>query len=264
MPDEWFVSTTSRPNAIMAVAAFPAAGGGCSAFARHARVMPDWLDLITLNLPGRQARFGQPARTEINGLAKELAEYLSNYPKPFLFFGYCSGSVLAYRVACDLVDGGVTRPERLVVGSYGAPHLGSPELIADLDSDALWEVLSASNAVPPQFRDHPDLRSFGEAAVRGDMKLTASYQHTVREPLPIPITVIAGEKDSWISSDVISAWRGYTSQDFDVRYLPAGHWFMEEDVATSAASIVVAAELVLNRLAEGKNFDDCRTVDRGY
>lgn len=238
---EWFVSTTQHPAASVTVAAFPQAGAGCAAFSQHAKAMPDWLELMTLNLPGRQARFSEPVRTDIEALADELALFWANHPKPFLFFGYCSGALIAYRVARQLQERRAMLPRRLVVGSYKAPHLVSSESLSDLDSDQLWTTLAANKAIHPALAEHRTLRVFWEPAIRGDMALVEGYRHVPCEPLPIPITMLSGERDTWITAADAAAWKPYTAQGFAARKLSAAHWFMEEDTAAAAQALIAEA-----------------------
>jgi surfactin synthase thioesterase subunit len=239
--DDWFISNTRHPDAEVTIAALPRAGDGCAAFAEQAKGMPDWLELATLNLPGRQARFKEPLRTEINPLVAELTEYWSGRPTPSILFGYCSGALIAYCVACHMQDCGAPMPRRLVVGSCKPPHCDSTSMLADLDSDTFWRVLVANHVLPPQIADHSKLRNVIETVIRADLALAGGYVHKIRPPLPIPITVFAGDQDRWISADDAAAWAEYTTQGFELRNLPAGHWFMEEAPVVSTAAIIAEA-----------------------
>jgi surfactin synthase thioesterase subunit len=238
--DEWFVSTVPRPDATVSAVAFPHAGGGCSAFAKHAQAMPAWLRVTTMNLPGRQARFGEPPRTDIDGLTADLTQAWAGHAEPCLFFGYCSGALLAYCVARDLRERGAPLPRRLVVGGYPAPHLRT-DALADLDSDTFWKVLIRHQAIPPHLGARPELRKLTEPVIRADMALIAGYRHAPAPPLPIPITVLLGSHDDSLGRDDVMAWADYTTRELRVQRLPTGHWFMEEDPAAAAAAIVKEA-----------------------
>ncbi|HUC22361.1 MAG TPA: thioesterase domain-containing protein [Streptosporangiaceae bacterium] len=240
--DEWFVSTVPRPDATVSAVAFPHAGGGCSAFAMHARAMPAWLRVMTVNLPGRQARFGEPLRTDIGELTQELTESWAGHPEPCLFFGYCSGAMLAYCVVRGLQERGAPLPRRLVVGGYPAPHLNlSTVTLADLDSENLWKVLIRNQAIPPHLGAHSELRKLAEPVIRADLALVAGYRHTPAPPLPIPITVLIGSRDVSLRPEAVTGWADYTTQQLQIRRLPTGHWFMEEDPAAATAALVSEA-----------------------
>lgn len=242
--EKWFVSTAHRPDANVTVAAFPHAGGGCAAFAEHARAMPDWAQITTLSLPGRQARFGEALRTDLETLTAELAAYWANRAARCLFFGYCTGALIAYRVACLLRDHGATMPRRLAVGSCKPPHLATGASLADLDSDTLRKVLVEYQAIPPQLSDNPEMWELSEPIVRADLALVAGYRHAEASPLPITITVLVGERDDWLTPADVSGWGRYTTQPLEIRRLPAGHWFMHEDPAASTAALVAEATAI--------------------
>jgi medium-chain acyl-[acyl-carrier-protein] hydrolase len=244
MENDWFVSNTWHPDADVTIAAFPQAGAGCAVFSQHAKAMPDWLELKTLNLPGRQARFTEPVRTDIDALAEELALYWANQSKPYLFFGYCSGALIAYCVARRLQELGATLPERLVVSSYKAPHLVSSGPLGDLDSDQFWASLLAYNVVAPVVAAHRELREIMEPVIRGDMELVAGYRHVPCEPLAIPITMLSGERDTWITAADVAAWERYTAQGLTASKLPASHWFMEENAAAATQALIAEAAAV--------------------
>jgi surfactin synthase thioesterase subunit len=225
----------------MTIAVFPQAGGGCATFAEQARSLPDWLGMLTLNLPGRQARYGEPLLTDIGPLAEELAAYWAEHPKPFLFFGYCSGAVLAYRVACVMHERGSDMPSHLIVGSYKAPHLISMRPLLNLDSERFWDTLIKNQAVPPKVAAIPELRELSEAVVHADLKLVADHEHRPPQALPVPITILVGDQDEWITADDLSAWARYTTSGTEVRRLPAGHWFMEEAPQAAIEALVATA-----------------------
>jgi medium-chain acyl-[acyl-carrier-protein] hydrolase len=229
-----------RPGATLTMLAFPQAGGGCSTFAAHSQAMPDWLRLLTLNLPGRQARFSEAVRTDLDGLVTDLAGDCARREEPYLMFGYCSGVLLAYLVSCRLRDCGANLPRGLVVGSYAAPHLVSSPPIASLSSEELWQALVDHHAVLPQLAGRPEVRQLMEPVIKADLGLIAQYQHVPSAPLPIPITVIVGEHDGWAPARDVESWRPYSTSEIQVRHIRAGHWFMEEDPA--AAARVLAAE----------------------
>lgn len=202
--------------------------------------MPDWLALLTLNLPGRQARFSEAPRTDLNALVTDLAGDCARRTEPYLMFGYCSGVLLAYLVALRLHKLGAALPRGLVVGSYSAPHLVASPPIASLNSEELWQALVEHHAVLPRLASHSELRQLSESVIRADLALVAQYRHVPAAPLPVPITVIVGERDGWPPASDLESWRQYSTSRIRARHIRAGHWFMEEDPAGSAK--ILAAE----------------------
>ena len=240
---DWFVATSPQPTASMRLLAFTAAGGGVSSFARQARQLPDWLEMRTLSLPGRQARFDEPLCTNLDRLVAELSAACAELAGPYLMFGYCSGALIAYLVVRDLAGRGEMLPRRLIVGSYPPPHLVSTPLLAGLDSPTLWRVLVEQKAVPSKLADNTELREIAEPILRADLGLISSYRHERATPLPVPITVLTGERDVSLASGAVAGWHGYSTAPLRTVPLAASHWFMEEDPAAGTAALVHEAEL---------------------
>ncbi len=243
-PVTWFVPMADRPDAEAAILAFPHAGGGCAAFVTHAQEMPGWLNLLTLSLPGRQATFGEPLRTELGPLVEELVDACASRSDPYVLFGYCSGALLAYCVASGLQERGAPLPRRLVVGSYVPPDQATGGPLAELDSRELWQALLNSQAIPAELAEYPELWEAMEPVLRADMALVSGYRHESRPPLRMPITVLVGERDGYMTPDRVSGWSKYSSEDCEIRCLPSGHWFMEEDPEGSAAALVEEARAI--------------------
>ena len=249
--DKWFVATSPRPDAEVRLLAFTAAGGGCASFARQAEALPDWLEMLTLNLPGRQARFVEPPCTDLAELAGTLAGDCAGLTAPYLMFGYCSGALIAYLVACGLAERGALLPERLVVVSYPAPDLTATPPVGDLSSDKLWRLLIAHQAVPPALAGQPEVRELAEPVLRADIELIAGYRHRQAPPLPVPITVIAGERDPAMASGAADGWQRCCVPPLRRVWLPAGHWLLEEEPALTVSALVAEAERVKGRTGAG-------------
>jgi surfactin synthase thioesterase subunit len=239
---DWFVATAPRPSASVRMVAFPPAGGGCSAFAQQARTLPPWLEMLTLNMPGRQARYSEPLRTDLAPLIQELTGACSDIDSPYLMFGYCSGALLAYLVARALKHDGARLPERLVVGSLSPPHLVSTPILANMSSDKLWEVLTTYQAVPPEMAAEPEFRELAEPVLRADFALIEGDHRDLAEPLPVPVTVLVGARDETLTPEAVSSWAQYTTEPLRVTHIQSGHWFMEEDPAAGIAALVAEAE----------------------
>lgn len=85
----------------------PHAGGAASFFRGWAGALPWDLDLLALQYPGREDRFGEPCARSIDALAGPAAEALVEYARqPLVLFGHSLGAALAYEVALRLEQRG--------------------------------------------------------------------------------------------------------------------------------------------------------------
>ncbi|SNT58636.1 Surfactin synthase thioesterase subunit [Actinomadura meyerae] len=177
------------------VFAFPNAGAGPNVFTGLARHLPAWLGLWAVALPGREARFNEPPRTELAPLTADLAEaLLPHSTRPYVLFGDCSGALLAYLVSHRVRELGGPAPARLVVSGYPPPDQANrtPEELLALDSAEFWSRLVALGGIPPEIAAADDLREVFEPAFRADYHLLAQYEHRPLPPLDTPIISLSG------------------------------------------------------------------------
>lgn len=201
---------------------FPHAGAGPAAVAPLGDLLPD-VEVFALNLPGRQARRYEPPRTDLPGLARDLAAVLRDLgAEPYALLGICGGALLAHVVA------GRCSPTRLFVGSFAAPDMALiPRRLHLLPSELFWATVLELGGVPAEIAAHEDLRPVFEPALRADLALGAGYRHQSEER-DVPITVLFGREDDLLGRGALLGWRRATSGPVELIELPGGHWLLDE------------------------------------
>ena len=72
----------------------PHSGASASVYARWRRVLPDWLQVCPLELPGRGRRMDEPLQRDIKALAAQLADEISrDLDGPYALFGHSLGGL---------------------------------------------------------------------------------------------------------------------------------------------------------------------------
>jgi len=231
---DWFVPVHTRPDSTTRLFVVPHVGAGPSAAAELGDALPPDIEVWALNLPGRQARHAEPLRTDIAVLAEELAQWLtSNGGKSYSLFGYCSGALLAYRLA------GQSSPERLFVASCAAPDIALfPRRLHLLPRERFWELVLEGGGTEPELTEHAELREIFEPTLRADFELYAGYQHQPCR-LDLPITVFYGRDDS-LRLGALLGWRRHSTFPIDLVELPGEHWLLDEARAELAAELASA------------------------
>ncbi|GAA3728982.1 alpha/beta fold hydrolase [Plantactinospora mayteni] len=237
---DWFLPVADDTG--LRVFAFPHAGAGCAQLAPFGRAAAaQGMSVWAANLPGRQARLDEPARTRFEDLAEELVDEITGrLDQPYVLLGYCGGALLAYGLARMLRARSATLPLRLVVVSYEAPDIARrPRRIAHLPADLLWTELVESGGVPASLGRNPRLQKVAEPAVRADFTWLAGYRHQPDLPLPIPVTVSFGRADG-SPRGAFLGWRRHTSHPLDVRLVDGGHWLLDDACDALAAQVAAA------------------------
>lgn len=228
---EWFVQPPVTRRAPIRALAFPQAGGGCSTFAPLSAPLAGIIDLWTVNLPGRQARFLEPAWTDLPALVDRLADEAATLEdgRPYGIVGYCGGALLAYLLALELSRRGAPLPRRLVAVSFWAPHRirTDPDLL-ESSSEEFWKRVTASGGTHRELAQDHQARRIFEPPLRADYQLIAGFVPDDNPPLDVPITVLAGVEDRLHPTAECARWSGYTNREFKQRTLPGGHWLLEE------------------------------------
>jgi medium-chain acyl-[acyl-carrier-protein] hydrolase len=229
---QWFVPLVEDPRRPVAVLALPHAGGGCATFADCAARLSPRAALWGLNLPGRQARFGEPARTDLSGLVADLAGDVRKFAdRPYVLFGYCSGALLAFLVTRELRAAGSPAPRALVVASYPPPQFARPP--ADLhhsDSDSFWTRTILSGRFPAALAAEPGFREVFEPALRADFEMLAGFRYADEPPLETPVVALTGRADETLRPTQLAPWADQTSAEFTLHVLDADHWLLDNAV----------------------------------
>jgi surfactin synthase thioesterase subunit len=231
-PGGWFVCLEPRSEPSARIFVFPQAGAGPAALGALAGELPDSIELWALNLPGRQARFGEAPCTELEPLIREITIDLAEVSGYYALFGYCGGALLAYLAARR------STPKRLFVGSFAAPDLALvPRRLHTLPGEMFWQLVLDAGGVPPELAARTKLRPVFEAALRADFALYAGYYHHRAKPLAVPVTVLYGRDDTELTLGSLLGWRRETTVRPDLCPMPGGHWLVDEDPAGLAACL---------------------------
>ncbi|MCF6472389.1 thioesterase [Nonomuraea sp. MG754425] len=232
---DWFLPLSPPVSAPIQVFAFPNAGAGAGSFAACASEAAGRIDLWGANLPGREARFPEPPRTDLGPLVTELADALQryrNHRRPYGIVGYCAGAVLAYLVAAELSRRAATPPSRLVIVSFLPPHrVQADDDLLRAPSEEFWSRIATLGGLPDEIAAQPDARELFEPTIRADFALLTgrSLPRDDMDPLDIPITVLAGRDDHVFDTGYYAEWKQYSCAEFRLRLVPGDHWLLRGD-----------------------------------
>lgn len=100
----------------------PYSGASATVYSRWQGLLPAWLSVVPVELPGRGARFCEPLATDVGILARQLAtEMLARINGPYALFGHGLGALLAYELATALREAGAPSPAALIASGMAAP-----------------------------------------------------------------------------------------------------------------------------------------------
>jgi len=238
-----WIRRVPRPGAGLRLVCLPFAGGGASVFQPLARLLPERVEVLVVQPPGREDRSREAPPGDVAALARAVAIALRPYGGvPYALYGHCAGALLAYEVAHEMGRRFGMWPQRLLAGAQGAPHLppdGEP--LHRMDDRALLETVSARGGLPEAVAANPAFVEFLLPVLRADFALWERYEFRPRPPLPCPVTTVRGAEDTLVSPESAQAWREHTSGGWTDVTVPGGHYFItavsEETARTFAEAL---------------------------
>lgn len=224
----WLVRFSSRPMAALRLICFPHAGGSASAYRDWTTDLPDRIEVVAVEYPGRGSHIAEPACTAMADMAKGAAEALSPLAeRPYALFGHSMGAAVAYETALRLREQGKPEPVRLVVSGREPPqhshggtvHTGGPEV--------LLAELVRSGGTPPELLGDVEMRALILDRMAADCRLIETYRPTgTIEPLGCPVSAVLGEQDPDVTVSEMADWAAVTSGSFDLTVFPGDHFYL--------------------------------------
>lgn len=244
MLDQWITRTEERPQARLRLLCFPPAGGTSSLYRNWAKRFPEDVELASLELPGRERRFREPAIDRMDQLLPQLLDLMQELDdRPFVFFGHSMGAVIAFHLTYALREAGRSLPELLILSGRKAPQ--TPErfpLLYNLSDGDFREGLAAYGGTPKEVLADEELMEIFVPLLRADFSLFETHAYVPRPPLPVPFLVLGGREDPRAIQGELQAWRIHTSADFDLKILPGGHFFLRDYEAETTRTVLEALQ----------------------
>ena len=249
-PSPWVVIPRPTPNARLRLFCFPFAGGSASVYAPWARHLPPEVELVAVQLPGRESRLVERPYSDMTELTEKLGAELAPFmDRPFALFGHSNGGLMAFELARLLRRTGRRMPEHLFASGRPAPQveLSDPPL-HDLPEDEFLDALRRFNGTPEEVLQNPEIMELIAPMLRADFALGETYRYTPGPPLAVPISAYGGERDDEVSQDQVEAWREQTSAAFQLRMFPGDHFFLIGDQTRVLAALNAELRPLLARL----------------
>jgi medium-chain acyl-[acyl-carrier-protein] hydrolase len=220
--DRWFWIPRPRPLAALRLYCFAHAGAGASAFASWANTAPSEIEIVAIQLPGRETRLSEPPLDSFAAAATSIAELIAAQPDvPFAFFGHSAGAHLAVRVASCMLERCRPLIHLFVSGASCNPPVDS---IYKLNGAAFLRRISDRYGAPPaELTADAKIWAIFERALKADLKALETDMPQAR-PLAIPMTVISGSRDDLIDADDLHLWQSWSEGKISFEVLDADHY----------------------------------------
>ena len=209
---------------------FPCAGAGATLYRPWIEGLAPDIDVCPVQLPGREERRGDAAILDMDELVCRLADGLeAAMTPPFAFFGHSMGGLIAFELARELRRRGELLPSHLLIAASPAPQLPlGREPLHPLSDDALVAHLREMGGTPEKLFEMAWLLQSYLPVLRADLTLYETRGYEAESPLTVPITVVGGNRDPFVSAECLEAWSTQTIVGFKRHELRGEHFFLKE------------------------------------
>jgi surfactin synthase thioesterase subunit len=203
-PPRWFLRPPS-PDALARVFCLPYSGCGASMYRRWPALV-DGLELVPIQLPGRENRLREPAYPTYEETAAGVIEAIRPYlDRPFGFFGHCGSALSSYEIAVQLAAAGDALPRCVFVSSQVAPQDGPYGTYLTMDDEQLagevGRLIEFMGGTP-----RPDLVAMCLRVMRADVDANARYRPAEPVRLPCRVSALGWAEDTNVPAGLMTGW----------------------------------------------------------
>ena len=237
----WFLRARAAAKPKFRLFCFPNAGSGPSVFRGWAEELRPDVEVIAIQLPGREGRFRERPYTDVAALVQDLTSaFRAELDLPFAFFGHSLGAFLAFETAYAVREVTGRDPVHFFASACRAPDSVSklPE-IRQLPDEEFVSALNTlfGEGIPKAILEDQDFLKAILPAIRADVCLFERYSYIARPPLSCPLSVFGGRRDKAVQASQLAEWRTHTAGPFYCHLMDAEHFYLQSERAALTASI---------------------------
>ena len=247
--ENYFLKLRQSNDAKLRMICFPYAGGNSSTYVSWANELPNSVELLAVEMPGRSLRFSEPAHRSMDRLIEDLfAAFQMLSDIPYILMGHSLGSRVAFELMHRCKQRGVRMPEHFIASGSPAPHIKEePKMHYQLPTEEFVEELRKLNGTPEEILGNRELMDLALPFIRADFELSETYSYTAAEKNDCPITVFHGVNDIEVSQSDAQAWEEHFTHAAVMHVFPSDHFFIEKDMV----SVLDKVNFIINQTVNG-------------
>lgn len=226
----WYLEYKKSPAARVRLFCFHHSGGGASGYYPWAAHLSPYIEMIAIQLPGRENRFTEPLNNNLKYIISELSKNFSIYKdKPFFVFGHSLGALMSFEFVKSIQQLYSVFPRHMIISGTKAPHLPfRMKHLSQLDDNILKEELKIYNGIDEHILNNNELMNLFLPIIKSDFSICENYNFSASKPFPYDILALSGTEDQTVSQKEILAWGKYTEGKFKHISFPGKHFFIKD------------------------------------
>lgn len=228
----WFPARRTTTEAEAQVFCLPHSGAGASAYRSWGPRLAPAVEVVPVQLAGRELRFSEPPARSAGEIVEGLVEPMARRAVGrFALFGHSMGALLAFELAHALAARD-RLPAALIVSGYGAPHVRAPHRssVDVMDDDQLADEIQRLQGTDLPPAEFAAVFTVLAPVFRADFGICDRYRYEPHPPLPVPIVVLTGRDDRTVTRAEVDAWRDLGTAGVAIHDFPGDHFFLRPNI----------------------------------
>ncbi|WP_434339740.1 thioesterase II family protein [Motilimonas cestriensis] len=238
MSQLWFHVPKPKVNPRLRLFCLSYAGGSSTTYLQFADELPNDVELVAVQLPGRGMRLSEASYTNLSQLVVDLSSQMKPLLKvPYVIMGHSFGSRLGYELVQYFRQQQWPLPVHFIASGSKAPHYKNTDSpIHQLAEAAFIEKLESFGGTPDEILNNADFMEMLLPMLRADFAMVENHQSDIKPALDCGLSVFGGVNDEGVPQDKLLDWQLHFSGKVNEIMFDGGHFFIE-----SHKSLVIKA-----------------------
>jgi medium-chain acyl-[acyl-carrier-protein] hydrolase len=192
-------------------------------------LLPSHIELLAVQLPGREARLSERPYDRAGPLVTALADALQGVTEqPYALFGHSMGALLAFEFARELRRRGCALPRTLIGSARRAPTVPQtePPLHRLPDERFVAEIMRRYGGIPSAILTEPELMALFLPVLKADFAVFETYEYCVEPSLDCALAIYGGRDDP--QTPQMAGWAPLVTGPVRLRIFDGGHFYTGE------------------------------------
>jgi len=226
--NNWFPGRKARPNSCFRLICVPYAGGGASVYRSWPELLPTWVEVCSIQLPGRENRIKETPFRHMDPLVEALTDaVLPLLNKPFAVFGHSMGAQVGFELVRTLQNRHGLQASHLFVSACAAPGVAATKKqVHRLPKEEFIDHLRLLHGTPEAVLNDEEMMNLLLDTLRADFAVCETHICPSGQVLECPISSYAGSEDAKVTLADAEGWGAHTRSAFSTTIFPGDHFFL--------------------------------------